>query len=305
MKRSLILFYILAIATCCYAQLPKVSCGTVKRLANFRSKYVDDRNIDIWLPPGYSPRKKYAVLYMHDGQALYDSTLMWNKQEWGVDETMCRLLSEKRVRNCIVVGIWNTPKRQQEYFPQQPFYSMTVADQQRMLAVGKDKGTPLLGDGPVADNYLKFLITELKPFIDAHFSTLKNQRNTFIAGSSMGGLISMYAICQYPGVFGGAACLSTHWTGIFTNVDNPLPDTFLNYLKTHLPSPKNHKLYFDYGSKTLDSLYKPYQLRADAIIKAGGYDKTNWLTMEFPGEDHSERSWSKRLDIPLVFLLKN
>ncbi|HJP64358.1 MAG TPA: hypothetical protein VJ844_13015, partial [Mucilaginibacter sp.] len=74
-----------------WAQLPKVACGTIKRLENFPSKFVDPRNVDIWLPEGYSTNKKYAVLYMHDGQALFDSTLMWNKQEWGVDETLCKL----------------------------------------------------------------------------------------------------------------------------------------------------------------------------------------------------------------------
>jgi enterochelin esterase-like enzyme len=181
---------------------------------------------------------------------------------------------------------------------------MSRDDQQRMLAIGAEKGAPLIGKGPVSDAYLRFLVFELKPYIDSHFSTKKDQPNTFIAGSSMGGLISMYAICEYPDTFGGAACLSTHWTGIFTADNNPIPAAFLNYLKTNLPSPKNHKLYFDHGDKTLDSLYKPYQLKADEIIKAAGYGKKDWISREFPGEDHSERSWYKRLDIPMLFLLK-
>ncbi|MGZ3823208.1 MAG: alpha/beta hydrolase, partial [Mucilaginibacter sp.] len=259
--------------------------------------------VDIWLPDGYSPDKKCSVLYMHDGQALYDSTLMWNKQEWGVDEVLCKLQAENKIKDCIVVGIWNTAKRHPEYFPQKAFYGMSQPDQQKILAVGRDKGTPLVGSGPISDDYLKFLVKELKPYIDTHFSTLRDQQHTFIAGSSMGGLISMYAICEYPKIFGGAACLSTHWTGIFTNVDNPVPDAFLAYLKMHLPSPKNHKIYFDYGSETLDALYKPYQLRADEIMKAAGYTDISWITREFPGADHSEKSWHKRLDIPMLFLL--
>ncbi|HTI58673.1 alpha/beta hydrolase [Mucilaginibacter sp.] len=286
------------------AQLPKVACGTVERLENFRSEFVGPRNVDIWLPEGYSATKKYNVLYMHDGQALYDSTLMWNKQEWGVDETMCKLLNEKRIKDCIVVGIWNTgAKRFPEYFPQKAFYSLTPQQQEKILAIGRDKGAPLLGNGPVSNNYLKFLVTELKPYIDSHYSTMPDQQHTFTMGSSMGALISMYAICEYPDVFSGAACLSTHWPGTFTTEDNPIPAAFLQYLKTHLPSPNNHKIYFDYGSKTLDAMYKPYQLQADTIMKEAGYSERNWITREYPGADHSENSWRKRLDVPLLFLL--
>jgi enterochelin esterase-like enzyme len=287
------------------AQLPKVACGTIKRLENFPSKFVDPRNVDVWLPEGYSADKKYAVLYMHDGMALFDSTIMWNKQEWRVDETLCKLLAEKRIKNCIVVGIWNTGvKRFPEYFPQKAFYSLSQADQGKILAIGKDKGTPIIGTGPFSDNYLKFLVTELKPYIDSHFSTLRDQKNTFIAGSSMGGLVSMYAICEYPKVFGGAACLSTHWPGLFTTVDNPIPSAILQYLASHLPSPKNHKFYFDYGSATLDAMYKPYQTQADSLMKAAGYTEKNWITREYPGADHSEKSWQKRFDVPVLFLLK-
>jgi len=300
----IIFLFILAIGGSLSAQIPKVACGTIKRVENFPSRFVDPRNVDIWLPEGYSTDKKYTVLYMHDGMALYDSTLMWNKQEWGVDETLCKLLAEKRIKDCVVVGIWNNGvKRHAEYFPQKAFYSMSQEDQQKILAIGRDKGTPLIGTGPISDDYLKFLVRELKPYIDTHFSTLRDQQHTFIAGSSMGGLISMYAICEYPKVFGGAACLSTHWTGIFTTTDNPIPASFLQYLKTHLPSPKNHKIYFDYGSATLDAMYKPYQLQADSIMKAAGYTETNWTTREYPGADHSENSWRKRFDSPVLFLL--
>ncbi|MFI5138019.1 MAG: alpha/beta hydrolase [Sphingobacteriales bacterium] len=284
--------------------LPKVACGSVKRLENFSSKFVGPRNIDVWLPDGYSEGKKYAVLYMHDGQALFDSTLMWNKQEWGVDETLCKLLAEKMIRDCIVVGIWNTAKRHPEYFPEKPFYSMAPADREKILAIGKDKNAPLVGKGPVSDDYLKFLVTELKPYIDGHFSTLKNRKNTFVAGSSMGGLISLYAICEYPAVFGGAACLSTHWPGIFTTKDNPMPSAFLRYLETHLPSPQSHKIYFDYGSETLDAMYKPYQSQADSILRTKGYTESSWITREFPGADHSEKSWNKRFNVPVLYLLR-
>ena len=284
-------------------QLPKTNCGSIVMISDFPSKYVISRNIAVWLPNDYSASKKYAVLYMHDGQMLIDSTTTWNHRAWNVDQTMCQLIAKGQIKNCIVVGIWNTSLRHPEYWPQKPFYSMTKADQNKILAIGADKGKPLVGKGPISDNYLKFIVKELKPYIDSHYSTLKDRQHTFIAGSSMGGLISMYAICEYPKVFGGAICMSTHWTGIFTTVDNPVPAAFLAYLKLNIPSPKKHRIYFDYGSKTLDAMYKPYQLQADSIMKSAGYDQRNWLTREFPGDDHSESSWAGRLAIPLVFLL--
>ncbi len=285
------------------AQLPHVSCGTISRLADFQSKFVDARNIDVWLPVGYSDKQKYPVLYMHDGQMLFDGSITWNKTEWGVDEAFCRLDAQREVKDCIVVGIYNTAKRHREYWPAKAFFGMSPADQQKVMHTHDNASISLNGMTPISDGYLKFIVAELKPFIDSHFSTLADQSNTFIAGSSMGGLISMYAICEYPDVFGGAACLSTHWPGINTTVDNPAPASFLNYLATHLPSPANHRIYFDYGTLTLDAMYKPYQLQADAIMAAGGYTAANWVTREFPGADHSERSWNKRLDIPLLFLL--
>jgi enterochelin esterase-like enzyme len=288
------------------AQTPKVSQGKFIRIENFASKFVPARNIDIWLPDNYSSKSKYSVLYMHDGQMLFDSTTTWNKQEWGVDEVLGELLHSQKVSPCIVVGIWNTANRHPEYFPQKPFESLTLEEQAVILAAARvNASVTLLGDGPVSDNYLKFIVQELKPAIDSKYSTYTDAAHTFIMGSSMGGLISMYAICEYPEVFGGAACLSTHWPGTFAVEGNPIPGAFLNYLKTHLPAPKSHRIYFDYGTATLDALYKPFQLQADEIMEQAGYTSQNWITREFVGEDHSEQAWHKRLHIPLGFLLGN
>jgi adenine deaminase len=166
-----------------------------------------------------------------------------------------------------------------------------------------------LKNKPQSNSYLKFLVKELKPFMDKTFATHKDKEHTFIAGSSMGGLISLYAICQYPKVFGGAACLSTHTPMILKeniafNIDADIVSKFRTYLTTHLPSPKTHKIYFDYGDKTLDSFYKPYQDKIDTIMMTKGFIANNWVTRFFAGEDHSEKAWRKRLDIPLMFLLK-
>ncbi|MCX6285981.1 MAG: alpha-amylase family glycosyl hydrolase [Bacteroidetes bacterium] len=283
----------------------RVASGRVQRFENFPSKYIAARVVDVWLPDGYSPEKKYAVLYMHDGQMLFDSTNSWNHQEWGVDETAGMLMKKKKIRDCLVVGIWNGGKlRHSEFFPKKPFESLTKGQQEAIYSLTLNKDGVFFAADVQSDKYLKFIVKELKPFIDSAFSTNMDRGNTFIAGSSMGGLISLYAICEYPDVFGGAACLSTHWPGILTTVNNPIPDAFMKYLNTWLPDPSTHKIYFDYGDQTLDSIYKPYQVQADAIMKSRGYTATNWMTREFPGENHSEKSWAKRLHIPLEFLLR-
>lgn len=264
--------------------------GVLKRYEQFGSKYVAARNVDVWLPPGYerSKRKRYPVVYMHDGQMLFDSSTTWNHQEWGVDETMTRLIESGVIREAIIVGVWNTPRRVAEYMPRKAVASASTKDLRGI--------TSETSDTIVSDDYLKFLVLELKPFIDSRYRTMRDRANTFIMGSSMGGLISAYAISEYPRIFGGAACVSTHW---------PAGDgALIDYLKTHLPDPDTHKLYFDFGTATLDALYEPYQMRMDALMLAAGYTEgKNWVTRKFDGADHSEKSWSARVDIPLVFFL--
>jgi enterochelin esterase-like enzyme len=304
MKYIVILFVFFGFAQASPAQSVKTAFGTVQRFEHFHSEFVQPRHVDVWLPDGYDVSKQYAVLYMHDGQMLFDSSINWNHQEWGVDETMGKLMAEKKIQDCIVVGIWNTgTSRHSEYFPQKPFESLSFEERKMVQDALKNALKPQTeAFEPQSDLYLKFLVTELKPFIDTHFSTYRNRRSTFIAGSSMGGLISLYAVCEYPKVFGGAACLSTHWPGILTQQFNPIPDAFLTYLDKHLPNPKTHRIYFDYGDKTLDSLYKPTQLRVDALMKKKGFT-TNWTTRSFPGHNHSEKAWASRLNVPIQFLL--
>lgn len=305
MKKNIILFLAGILSLLSNAQEVKVSSGKVQRIANFQSKLIDARNIDIWLPDGYSDKEKYAVLYMQDGQALYNAESTWNKQAWEVDQVAGKLIAEGKTQKFIVVGIWNNgSKRHPEYFPQKPYESLTQIQKDTITVQLQKAGRTSEIFKPYSDLYLKFLVTELKPYIDKNFYTKPGQKNTFVAGSSMGGLISMYAICEYPKVFGGAACLSTHWPGTFSANNNPVPEAFVNYLKANLPNPKDHKIYFDYGDQTLDAMYKPLQGKVDVVMKAKGFSNKNWETKFFPGENHSEATWAKRLDIPLLFLLK-
>lgn len=284
---------VFAFVLCGFAQSPEKIAGpnitgSVERYRDFPSKNVAPRNVDVWLPPDYSTKKKYAVLYMHDGQMLFDESTTWNKQEWHADETLARLMSEKKVRDTIIVGVWNTPKRREEYMPQKAFEMASAAQKKDAATFGIES--------ILSDRYLKFIVEEVKPFIDTKYPTRKDRKNTFVMGSSMGGLISLYAISEYPEVFGGAGCLSTHF---------PAGDGIVvEYMKQHLPSPKNHRIYFDFGTATLDATYEPFQMKADEAMRVAGFGEKNWITKKFPGDDHSERSWAKRLEIPLVFLLR-
>ncbi len=283
----------------------KVASGKVIRIENFMSEYVTARHVDIWLPQDYDQSKSYATLYMHDGQMLFDATHTWNQQEWGVDEKMTQLLQKNKIKETIVVGIWSSPTRHADYFPQKPFEQLPQSVQDSLYQVQRDENTPLFATKVQSDNYLKFLVKELKPYMDENFATKGNRENTFIAGSSMGGLISMYALCEYPKIFGGAACLSTHWVGSLQTENNPIPRQFIEYLEQNLPKAKKHKLYFDFGTETLDTLYEPYQNQVDEVMKNKGYKEPLWKTLKFEGADHSEKSWNQRLHIPLTFLLKN
>ena len=244
-----------------------LSSGTLERIENFPSKYVRARNVDVWLPEGYSKKKKYAVLYMHDGQMLFDSSITWNKQEWKVDEVAAQLMKEGKTKDFIVVAIWNHADiRHPNYFPQKPFESLPEKFRDSIINNSKKQYGSDFKELD-SDNYLKFIVEELKPYINTNFSVKTDAVNTFVAGSSMGGLISMYALCEYPKVFGGAGCLSTHWVGIKPHKGNPIPEAFFKYLEENLPSPKTHKIYFDYGTATLDKFYLPYQHRVDEVLK--------------------------------------
>lgn len=279
------------------------SGGTLLRIDDFPSNYIPPRKVDIWLPEGYSKSKKYAVLYMHDGQMLFDSRITWNNEEWKVDEVAAKLMRDSITRDFIVVAPFNINElRHSEYFPQKPFESLSETVQDSLFEEARQNNFKL--DSVTSNNYLGFITKELKPYIDANYAVFADRENTFVAGSSMGGLISMYAICEYPEVFGGAACLSTHWPGGNPNDSDLLADTFFEYMRSNVPPPKTHRFYFDYGTETLDKFYPKYASTVSKIFKDKGYGQSNFKNLKFEGAEHTEISWQQRLDIPLTFLLK-
>jgi predicted alpha/beta superfamily hydrolase len=253
----------------------------------FRSSYVAARQVEVLLPDHYDPTVKHDVIYVHDGQNVFDAHTSFTGIDWAVDERLSSMQKKGHLRPVIVVAIWNAgSNRVREYMPSQP--------REKVLAAARREGW---GGEILSDAYLRFIVEELKPFIDSTYSTSRTPESTFIMGSSMGGLISLYAVLEYPEVFGGAACLSTHWPA--------LGGVFLEYLSENIPTPGSHRFYFDFGTVGLDAQYEPYQRRVDQMMEEKGYVQgQDILTLKFQGADHSEAAWSKRIHKPLEFMLK-
>lgn len=270
---------------------PLSATGTVKGWHALPSRHVALRDVDVWLPPSYDadPTRRYPVLYMHDGQNVFDPALAYTGVDWDVDGAMTRLIARGEVREAIVVGVWNTPARFAEYMPRAPVVGETVGSGIDTRPIGRAQDIR-------SDAYLRYLVEELKPMVDAVYRTRPGRDDTFVMGSSMGGLISLYAVARYPQVFGGAGAVSTHW---------PACDgCTLDWFAAHLPRPGTHRLYFDHGTATLDARYPPYQARMDAALRAAGWrEGRDWITRRFEGAEHNEAAWRARVEIPLRFLL--
>lgn len=248
------------------------------------------RHVDVWLPPGYGAgAARHPVIYMHDGQNLFDPGAAYGGEVWGVGEALARLMREEGLPGAIIVGVWNSPGRWPEYMPARPLRAPGAA------AV-RESFVTQAGAEPASDDYLRFLTGELKPMIDAAYSTEPGRAHTFVMGSSMGGLASLYALTERPDVFGGAGCLSTHWV-----IGG---DVLVDHFGAALPPPGRHRLYFDYGTAGLDAGYEPFQLRMDGHMRAAGYEEgRDFVSRRFESADHNEAAWRARVDLPLRFLL--
>ncbi len=216
------------------------------------------RRITIYLPPGYKTGlKRFPVLYMHDGQNLFDEYTA-GYGEWGVDECLDSLISIKKEKPCIVVGIDNGPHRLTEY---NPFY---------FEQFGKGEG----------DAYVNFIARTLKPFIDSAYRTLSTAPNTIIAGSSMGGLISYYAALKYPQTFGKAGIFSpAFWTA----------DSLRYY--TNSTASKQRGLLFFYMGKLEGKEYLNDMVRIVDVV--GRLSKAYIYTAIDDEGAHNEQAWRK------------
>lgn len=281
------------------------SVGRIDTYPLFASSFVAPRRVSVWLPEQYdaliAQGRRFAVLYMHGGQMLFDAKVTWNQQEWGVDETAQALMDAQQVTPFIVVGINNggPDLRYVEYMPQTPFEALPETIQNQIYAKHD------LDNVIQSNAYLRFIVEELKPFIDSQYATEPDRENTFIAGASMGGLISWYAVSEYPDIFGGCLCLSTHFPGGYKLDDFTVFNAFSEYMVEHLPVAGEHRLWFAYGDQTLDQYYPPYHEALKERFMQWEADPNAVSIQFFAGDDHSESAWQKQLPIGIKLILSN
>ncbi len=260
-------------------------------------------HVVVWLPPGYdASRRRYGVVYMHDGQNLFFPARSNFNKVWAADKAALRLIRAGKVAPFIIVGI-DQPgaARYRQYFPQ-----FLYAPASPKLRAGFDR----LARGPITgDAYLRFIVADLKPMIDRDYRTLPDPAHTTIIGSSMGGLISCYAFVQYPRVFGRAACVSTHWPLADPSDVGPFnPEVtalWQDYLAHKLGKPGGRRLWMDHGTETLDAAYEPYQRAIDADLTALGWRRgRDFVSHSYAGAAHEENAWAARLDDIFGWLLR-
>lgn len=228
------------------------------------------RTVDVYLPDSYGDgRRRYPAVYMQDGQNLSDPSIAFGGKTWSLHEGLA-WLAERGVEP-IVIGLHHTPGRLAEYSP---------------FPDAKHGG----GDG---DRYARFLIDTVKPRIDAAFRTRKDRDSTVVAGSSMGGLISLYAYFRRPSPFGRAAVLSPSiWFG---------GREILKFVEEARAT--RGRLYLDVGTEEgAGTLNNARAL--NRLLRRKGYRKDTLAYLEAEGGRHTESDWAWRLPQALEFLLR-
>ncbi len=277
--------------------IQRADIGSIERLYVPSPQLQDTIVVDVWLPEGFGadPTQRYPVLYMHDGQNLYDANTTWNGQTWEMDASAGQMIKDGELTPFIIVGIHSDPeKRVSQLMPQQ---AVAEAGLDELMAEVKLKGQPVLGD-----KYAAFVVETLKPLVDSTYPTLSGASDTMVMGSSMGGLMSLYLISMYPETFGGAACLSTHWYGSLSAGDL-FGNAMIDFVANHLPDPTTHRLYFDHGTATIDAYYGPWETKALLKAQEKGYVYGKNLDSYIDyGASHEENAWAGRVARPLRFL---
>jgi predicted alpha/beta superfamily hydrolase len=228
------------------------------------------RDVIVWLPPSYqtNSRKRYPVLYVHDGQNMIDPATSFIGVPWGVDRVAKQLIQKGTIKEFIAVGIYNTPDRETEY-----------------------------AGGPSGKNYAKFVVKQLKPFIDKTYRTLPDRTNTANLGGSMGGLIAFLIAWWHPDICANAACFSSAFLWKHNSI--------IKEVRTFRKPKKSIRIYLDCGMKNLDRFLLPGYKLMVAVLKENGYKKGVDLEYFFDKDgDHTERDWSRRLWRPLKFFLQ-
>lgn len=251
--------------------------GTLDHTRAFHSEILgNDRDVTIYLPPGYNDRDdvRYPVLYMHDGQNLFEPERAFIPgQHWRVVEAADETIGGRTARPMIIVGIDNTgSSRIDEYTP--------TNDAARH-------------GGGKADDYGRMIIEELKPIIDAKYRTLTDAPNTAIGGSSLGGLATLHLGLTHPDTFGHMAVMSPSvwWDNraVLSEVER-------------FRAPKRPRIWLDMGGREGVEGLNDARLLRDKLRMNGWRDGEDFHYFEDRRADHSERAWAKRVPAVLEFL---
>ena len=218
------------------------------------------RDVFVWLPPEYdvNTNQKYPVLYMHDGQNLFDPKTSYSKIDWQLDEAADSLIRNNKIWPMIIVGISNTVERSAEYTPSQ---------------------TNIL--------YKKFVVEKLKPFIDSTYRTLSDRENTYVGGSSSGGTISFMFLWEYSNIFSKAACFSPAFVTKHFNYTEQIKDDNLH---------RSFKLYIDNGGLGVDAELQPgIALMIKTLENKGYKEGKDYIFVLDKEAEHNETAWAKRV----------
>ena len=256
--------------------------GTLKLHEKVGSKHLSrTRNVSVWLPPEYeNSDQRYPVLHLQDGQNLFDVLTAAFGQEWGVDETAQDLIKKQEIPSIIIVGIWNTADRDDEY-------TLTKDDR--------------LGRGGRGLDYIRFMTEELKPFIDATYRTQAERGSTIIGGSSLGGLIAIHACLQKPEVFG--CCLA------FSPTLGWDQERLLQSFQNGGKWPADVRLWFGMGTREGrdPELQKSSITRAQRLHQLLDQPHTNTPMQirfqEFADATHNEKSWAIQFPVALKSMM--
>lgn len=251
--------------------------GTLRLHKALQSQFLEDaRDIIVYLPPDYNiHERRYPVLYLHDGQNLFDAATAFAGNEWGLDELAEDLITSGRIEPIIIVGIYNNgPKRMAEYTP--------VRDRR--------------GRGGRAKQYAKLVVQDLKPFIDEEYRTLPDRENTALGGSSLGGLVTLYLGLKYPNVFGKLIVMSPSvwWAN----------RAILREVRALRGKPEQ-KIWVDIGTcegSNPDSCVRDARLLRDALLAKGWQDRVDFRFIEDEGAGHNEKAWGFRMRDALTFM---
>jgi predicted alpha/beta superfamily hydrolase len=252
-----------------------LSEAKLRRHEQFRSEFLEhDRDVLVWLPPGYEESDgAYPVLYMHDGQNLFEPETAFQKGEhWRVGETATELIDKGRIEPLIIVGIYNTGEaRVDEYTP---------------------TGDKKLGGG-LAGDYGRMIIEELKPLVDRTYRTRPAAGQTGIAGSSLGGLASLHLGFTHPAVFTKIAALSPSvwWDR----------KAILKTIRESRSKPKL-RLWIDMGTAEGRRGLDDARLLKAALVGLGFTEGRDLHYAEYEGATHSEQAWSERVGPMLEWL---